>query len=90
MFCTITGLFGGAFINKPERLLEGEFTRSGPIEHHFVALGAISIFFIKVERIHSVEQQQLETKGQVLAECADMPNTLPPFGLLVPVSALRY
>lgn len=38
-------------MNKPERLLEGKFTRSGPIEHHFVALGAISILLIEVERI---------------------------------------
>ncbi|KKA23378.1 hypothetical protein T310_2632 [Rasamsonia emersonii CBS 393.64] len=44
--------------------------KKGRIEHHFVAVDAISIIFIEVKKILTTGKHALDTKGQVLAECA--------------------
>lgn len=48
--------------------------KKGRIEHHFVAVDAISIIFIEVKKILTTGKHALDTKGQVLAECAGMLN----------------
>ncbi|KAL1965980.1 hypothetical protein VTN77DRAFT_4920 [Rasamsonia byssochlamydoides] len=70
LFNRIIGLFESIIINKPGGLLESEFSKKGRIEHHFVAVDAISIVFIEVKKILTTGKHALDTKGQVLAECA--------------------
>ena len=50
LFSQIVCLFGSAVVNKPEGLLDAEFTKKGRIEHHFYAVSSISIVFIEVKK----------------------------------------
>ena len=49
--------------------LEGDFTRDGRIEHHFLALDVISIVIIEVKTTLVMGKQRLDTKAHLLAEC---------------------
>ena len=69
-------LFGSAVINKPEGLLEAEFTKKGRIKHHFYAMNSISIVFIEVKKAYVVGDGRLDVVAQILAESAGM--SLPP------------
>jgi hypothetical protein len=70
LFSEIVCLFGNAVVNKPEGLLDAEFTKKGRIEHHFYAVSSISIVFIEVKKNLVVGKGKLDIIGQVLAECA--------------------
>lgn len=48
LFNRIVCLFKSIVMNKPETLLESEFTRRGRIENHFIALDSVSIAFVEV------------------------------------------
>ena len=65
-------LFGTAIVNKPEGLLDAEFTKKGKIEHHFCSLSSVSIIFIEVKREFVLGKGKLDVIGQVLAESAGM------------------
>jgi hypothetical protein len=69
-FTRIVSLFGSAVINKPEALLDSEFTKSGRIEHHFYVLSSVSIVFIEVKKTYISGDGRLDIIAQVLAECA--------------------
>jgi len=73
-------MFGSAVINKPEGLLEAEFTKRGRIEHHFYAMNSASIIFIEIKKNYITGDGRLDLVAQVLAESAGM--SLPPFPLL--------
>jgi hypothetical protein len=72
-------LFGSAVINKPEGLLEAEYTKRGRIEHHFYAMNLISIVFIEVEKAYTMGSGRLDIIAQILAESAGMSFPLLPF-----------
>ena len=63
-------LFGTAIINKPEGLLDAEFTKRGKIEHHFCSLSSVSIVFIEVKKTLVSGKAKLDVIAQVLAESA--------------------
>ena len=65
-------LFGSAVINKPEGLLEAEYTKKGRIEHHFYAMNSISIVFIEVKKEYTMGSGRLDVIAQILAESAGM------------------
>ena len=65
-------LFGSAIVNKPEGLLEAEFTKKGRIEHHFYAMNSISIVFIEVKKAYAMGSGRLDVVAQILAESAGM------------------
>jgi hypothetical protein len=71
-------LFGSAIVNKPEGLLEAEFTKKGRIEHHFYAMNSISIVFIEVEKAYAMGSGRLDVVAQILAESAGMSFPPPP------------
>jgi hypothetical protein len=75
-------LFGSAVINKPEGLLEAEFTKKGRIEHHFYAVNLISIIFVEVQKTYVMGSRRLDVIARILAESAGMPFPLPSFLLL--------
>jgi hypothetical protein len=64
-------------VNKPEGLLEGEFTKKGRIKHHFIAVDSVSTVFMEVKEILTLSKSGLDIKGQVLAECAAMFKSSP-------------
>ena len=66
-FSEIVCLFGSTVINKPEGLLESEFTQKGRIEHHFYAMRSASVVF---KKNYTVGIGRLDVVAQVLAECA--------------------
>ena len=63
-------LFGSAIINKPEGLLDAEFTERGKIVHHFCSLSSVSIVFIEVQKNLVSGRGKLHVIAQVLAESA--------------------
>jgi hypothetical protein len=65
-------LFRSAIVNKPEGLLEAEFTKKGRIEHHFYAMNSISIVFIEVKKAYAMGSGRLDVVAQILAESAGM------------------
>ena len=65
-------LFGSAIVNKPEGLLEAEFTKKGRVEHHFYAMDSISIVFIEVKKTYAIGSARLDVVAQILAESAGM------------------
>jgi hypothetical protein len=65
-------LFGSTIINKPEGMLEGEFTKRGRIEHYFYAINSVSIVFIEVKKSVASGRGRLDVIGQALAESAGM------------------
>jgi len=65
-------LFGNAVINKPEGLLEAEYTKRGRIEHHFYAINSVSIVFIEVKKVYSMGRARPDVIAQILAESAGM------------------
>jgi hypothetical protein len=69
-FPQIVCLFGSAVVNKPEGILDAEFTKRGRIEHHFYALNSVSIVFIEVKKTYVFGKGRLDMIAQVLAECA--------------------
>ncbi|KAI9780040.1 MAG: hypothetical protein M1839_007022 [Geoglossum umbratile] len=69
-FSKIVCLFGSAMVNKPEGLLDSEFTKRGKIEHHFYAMNSVSIVFFEVKKVMAVGKGKLDVIAQVLAECA--------------------
>jgi hypothetical protein len=71
-FSEIICLFGSTVVNKPEGLLDSEFTRKGRIEHHFYAMGPVSIVFIEVKKTYVLGKGRLDVIAQVLAECTGM------------------
>jgi hypothetical protein len=74
-------LFGSAIVNKPEGLLEADFTKKGRIEHHFYAMNSISIVFIQVKKAYAMGSGRLDVVAQILAESAGM--SFPPSFLLL-------
>ena len=82
MFSEIVFLFGGSVINKPEGLLESEFTKRGRIEHYFYAMTLVSIIFIEVKKEYTSGTARLDVIAQVLAESAGMPFYFFSFPLL--------
>jgi hypothetical protein len=65
-------LFGSKVINKPEGLLDAEFTKRGRIEHHFYAMGTVSIVLIEVEKHYATGRKKLDVIAQVLTESLGM------------------
>ena len=65
-------LFGNAITNKPEGLLDSEFTRRGRIEHHFCTMSSVGIVFIEVKKSWALGRARLDVIAQVLAESAGM------------------
>jgi len=68
IFTEIVSLFGNTVVNKPEALLDAEFTKRGRIEHHFVAMDSVSIVFIEVKKLLVSGTGKLDIIAQVLAE----------------------
>jgi hypothetical protein len=70
-------LFGSAVTNKPEGLLDAQFTRRGRIEHHFYAMDTVSIVFIEAKKTYVTGRSKLDVIAQALAEAlgmSDFPN----------------
>ena len=88
LFTRIVCVFNSIIVNKPETLLDAEFTRKGRIGHHFVALDSVSIVFIEVKKSWTMGKQGLDIKGQVLAECAASDYTNMKQGHWVPILAI--
>lgn len=88
LFTRIVCVFNSTVVNKPGTLLEGEFTRKGRIEHHFVALDSVSIVVVEVEKAWTMGKQGLDVKGQVLAECAASDYANMKQGHWVPILAI--
>ena len=65
-------LFGCALINRPEGLLDAQFTKKGRIEHYFYSMNSVSIVFIEVEKSSVLGDGRLDIIAQVLAESASM------------------
>ena len=65
-------LFGSKVTNKLEGLLDAEFIKRGRIEHHFYAMGTVSIVFIEVKKHYATGRQKLDVIAQVLAESLSM------------------
>jgi len=63
-------LFGSAIINKPEGLLDAEYTERGKILHHFCSLSSVGIIFIEVKKDLVLGKGKLDVIAQVLAESA--------------------
>jgi hypothetical protein len=78
-------LFGCAIINRPEGLLDAEFTKKGRIEHHFCCMNSVSIVFIEVKKSYVLGDGRLDVIAQVLAESAGMLD-FPLFSLFVTAS----
>lgn len=57
--------------------MEGEFTKKGRIEHHFIVVESVSIVFMEVKKVLTVGKSGLDIKGQVLAECTGMFKSSP-------------
>jgi hypothetical protein len=70
LFSRVVGLFGNAIVNKPEAMLDSEFTKREGIEHHFYALRSVSVVFIEVKKVLVLGDGRLDIIAQVLAECA--------------------
>jgi hypothetical protein len=66
-------LFGCAVINRPEGLLDAEFTKKGRIEHYFCSMNSVSIVFIEVEKAYVLGDGRLDVIAQVLAGMLDFP-----------------
>ncbi|KAN0073248.1 hypothetical protein V8E54_008468 [Elaphomyces granulatus] len=88
LFGRLVCLFQNTIVNKPEGLLESEFTRKGRIEHHFIAVESISIVFIEVKKVLAVGNAGLNMKAQVLAECAACDYANLKRGYWVPILAI--
>ena len=71
-FNQIVCLFGSKVINKPERILDVEYTKKGRIEHLFYAMSSVSVVFIEVKKNHIFGKGRLDIIGQVLTEYAGM------------------
>ena len=67
-------LFGSAITNKPEGLLDAQFTKRGRIEHHFYAMDTVSIVFIEVKKLYVLGRSRLDVIAQALAESLSMPD----------------
>ena len=67
-------LFGSAITNKPEGLLDAQFTKRGRIEHHFYAMDTVSIVFIEVKKLYVLGRSRLDVIAQALAESLGMPD----------------
>ena len=66
-------LFKNAVVNKPEKLLNSDLARrGGRIQHHFYALGVVSVLLIEVKMPSVLVKERLDVIAQVLAECAGM------------------
>src|SRR3954451_22398790 len=76
-YSEIVALFGCAVINRPEGLLEAEFTKKGRIEHHFCSMNSVSIVFIEVKKTYAMGRGRLDVIAQALAECACMSDFSP-------------
>jgi hypothetical protein len=85
LFSEVVSLFGCAIINKPEGLLDAEFTKKGRIEYHFCSMNSVSIVFIEVEKAYVFGNGRLDIIAQVLAESAGMLD-FPLFSFLVTAS----
>jgi len=70
LFSEIVCLFGSAVVNKPEGLLDAEFTKKGRIEHHFYAFYSVTIVFLEIKKNYILDDGRLDVIAQVLAECA--------------------
>jgi hypothetical protein len=68
-FSEILCLFGSGVVNKPEGVLDAQFTKRGRIEHHFYAMSSVSIVFIQVKKTYVTGNGRLDVIVQVLAEC---------------------
>ena len=82
-------LFGSAVINKPEGLLDSEFTKRGRIEHHFCSMNSVSIVFIEAKKVYVLGDGRLDVIAQVLAESAGM-SDIPLFSFLFLVAAPNF
>jgi len=71
-YSEIVALFGCAVINRPEGLLDAEFTKRGRIEHHFCSMNSVSIVFIEAKKVYVLGDGRLDVIAQVLAESAGM------------------
>jgi hypothetical protein len=78
-------LFGCAVINRPEGLLDAEFTKKGRIEHYFCSMNSVPIVFIEVKKVYVLGDGRLDVIAQVLAESAGMLD-FPLFSFLVAAS----
>ena len=83
LFSEIICQFGNVLVNRPETLLDSEFTR---IEHLFYAADAVSIVF-KLDL--STGKNRLDVLGQILAQCAGMLNFLSPLSQLQILTVMR-
>ncbi|KAJ5977690.1 hypothetical protein N7501_001032 [Penicillium viridicatum] len=88
LFSRIVCLFKSVVVNKPETLLESEFTRRGRIEHHFISLDSVSVVFVEVKKTFTIGKAGLDVKAQVLAECAACDYANLKEGHWVPVLAI--
>jgi hypothetical protein len=71
-FSTIVDLFGCAITNRPEGMLDAEFTKKGRIEHLFSSMDSVCIVFIEVKKTYTIGPGRLDVIAQVLAEAAGM------------------
>ncbi|PGH19138.1 hypothetical protein AJ80_04216 [Polytolypa hystricis UAMH7299] len=89
LFKEIVCIFQNTIVNKPEGLLGSKFTKKGRIEHRFVAVKAISVVFIEVEKfLFGSDEVGLDMKAQVLAECAACDYANLQAGYWVPILAI--
>jgi hypothetical protein len=68
-FSEILYLFGNRVINKPEGVLDAQFTKRGRIEHHFYTMDSVSVVFIEIKKIYTLGSGRLDIIAEVLAEC---------------------
>ncbi|KAF8219873.1 hypothetical protein L208DRAFT_1337115 [Tricholoma matsutake] len=69
IFNRLIAVFGCAFRNLPESMLQGHITNRGRVEYFFKSFGAIAFLVIEVTLNIGSGQERLDAIAQVIAEC---------------------
>jgi len=65
----LVALFGFAFRNLPEPILDSRVTTKGKIKYYFKAFGSIAVLFIEIKLKMGGKKERLDAIAQVIAEC---------------------
>jgi hypothetical protein len=69
IFNRLIAIFGFAFTNLPESMIEGRLTTRGRVEYYFKSLGSFAVLFIEMKfKIGSIKER-LDAMAQIIAEC---------------------
>jgi hypothetical protein len=69
IFNHLISVFGFAFRNLPESIIEGRITKKGRVEYYFKAFGSIAVLFIEIKLTIGTAKERLDAIAQIIAEC---------------------